>query len=82
MEGIIYLALCALVAWFADSRGRNPFLCFLWSVCFTPFIVFIVYVLMGRKAVCSLCEQPLRPVNGYIAHCSKCHSDYFNTDKA
>ena len=66
MEVLIWLALCALVAWFADSRGRNPFLCFLWAVVFSPLLVFIVYAIMGRKYICLECQNR-------NPHCSVCN---------
>lgn len=67
MEVLIWLALCALVAWFADSRGRNPFLCFLWAVVFSPLLVFIVYAIMGRKYLCETCKLHKK------THCSVCN---------
>jgi len=68
MEVLIWLALCALVAWFADSRGRNPYLCFLWAVVISPLLAFIIYAIMGRKYICQECQNAMQT-------CSKCKSN-------
>lgn len=45
----IYAFLCALLAWFASSRGRDPVNWFGWAIFLSPLGAFIVLVLMGPK---------------------------------
>lgn len=44
-----WIIFCSLVARFAESRGRNIVLAFLSSVVFTPVMMFIIYLIIGKK---------------------------------
>jgi hypothetical protein len=69
MEIIIWLAVCALVAWFAYSRGRNPWLAGLLSVVFSPILMFIAYLIMGNGFRCPQCDEKVRKLARTCKNC-------------
>lgn len=68
-EIIVWLALCVLVAWFANSRGRNPWLAGLLAIVFSPIIMFIAHLIMGSGFRCPQCDEKVRKTARVCKHC-------------
>lgn len=46
----LWVALSVAVSIYASRRGRIGFIAFLWSLIFSPVIVFLIYAAMGQSA--------------------------------
>jgi hypothetical protein len=71
MEFIFWLAFSALVAWFASSRSRNPWIAFFVSLLLSPLVAIIIYLIMGYKKQCPHCGGSIRNDVTVCRHCGR-----------
>lgn len=78
----IYALLAALVAWFAQSRGRNAPNWFGWSLLISPLGAFIVLIFMGPAKARSQVSGPAAAgTPAQWARCSRCGEPRRNMER-